>query len=90
MSHFDAIELLTRYETPLIKDMEPGDDVLEWVAALVGSEGFQDRVTDYCAAHADKFAILLTKGGPSSADLDAVEEYGALFSCHAARSRDTD
>lgn len=73
MSHFDAIELLTRYETPLIKDMEKDDDVLEWVAAFVGSEGFQDRVTDYCATHADKFAILLTKGGPSSADLDAIE-----------------
>lgn len=82
-SHFDAIELLTRYETPLIKDMEPSDDVLEWVAAFVGSDAFQDQISDYCAGNADKFAILLTKGGPSAADLDAVE--GCVSVCLSAR-----
>lgn len=70
---FDAIDLLTRYETPLLKDMDKDDDVLEWVSAFVGSEFFQDSVDAFCEAHADKFTILLTKGGPRAADLDAVE-----------------
>ncbi|KAJ0403662.1 hypothetical protein ATCC90586_005598 [Pythium insidiosum] len=72
-TQFDAIDLLTRYETPLLKDMEKDDDVLEWVAAFIGSESFQEVVDGYCEAHGDKFKILLTKGGPSAADLDAVE-----------------
>ncbi|ETI50951.1 hypothetical protein F441_05595 [Phytophthora nicotianae CJ01A1] len=73
MANFDAIDLLLRYETPLVKDMEPDDDVLEWVAAYVGSEGFQEAIDNFCGAHASHFSILLTKGGPSAADLDKVE-----------------
>ncbi|KAG2527758.1 hypothetical protein JM16_003165 [Phytophthora kernoviae] len=34
MASFDAIDLLLRYETPLVKDMEADDDVLEWEIAL--------------------------------------------------------
>ncbi|RLN51905.1 hypothetical protein BBJ28_00002195 [Nothophytophthora sp. Chile5] len=74
MANFDAIDLLMRYETPLVKDMEPDDDVLEWVAAFVGSEGFQDAINEFCGQHAGSFAILLTKGGPSAADLDALHD----------------
>ncbi|CAI5704027.1 unnamed protein product [Peronospora effusa] len=73
MANFDAIDLLLRYETPLVKDMEPDDDVLEWVAAYVGSESFQESIDDFCNAHASHFSILLTKGGPCAADLDKVE-----------------
>ena len=73
MAMFDAIDLLLRYETPLVKDMEPGDDVLEWVAAYVGSEDFQEAIDNFCGAHASHFSILLTKGGPCAADLDKVE-----------------
>ncbi|KAG7385081.1 hypothetical protein PHYPSEUDO_001933 [Phytophthora pseudosyringae] len=73
MAGFDAIDLLLRYETPLVKDMEPDDDVLEWVAAFVGSEDFQEAINNFCGAHASHFAILLTKGGPSAADLDKAE-----------------
>jgi hypothetical protein len=73
MASFDAIDLLLRYETPLVKDMDPDDDVLEWVAAFVGSETFQDAINDFCGANAGHFSILLTKGGPSAADLDQVE-----------------
>ncbi|KAG6962135.1 hypothetical protein JG688_00008756 [Phytophthora aleatoria] len=73
MANFDAIDLLLRYETPLVKDMEPDDDVLEWVAAYVGSEGFQEAIDNFCGSHASHFSILLTKGGPSAADLDKVE-----------------
>ncbi|CAI5732021.1 unnamed protein product [Peronospora destructor] len=73
MAKFDAIDLLLRYETPLVKDMESDDDVLEWVAAYVGSEGFQEAINSFCNAHASHFSILLTKGGPSAADLDKVE-----------------
>ncbi|TMW60207.1 hypothetical protein Poli38472_000249 [Pythium oligandrum] len=71
---FDAIDLLTRYETPLLKDMEKEDDVLDWVAAYIGSESFQDGVDAFCEEHGEKFKILMTKGGPRSEDLDAVEE----------------
>ncbi|KAG1695739.1 hypothetical protein DVH05_019478 [Phytophthora capsici] len=73
MANFDAIDLLLRYETPLVKDMEPDDDVLEWVAAYVGSEDFQENINNFCGANASHFSILLTKGGPSAADLDKVE-----------------
>ncbi|POM58150.1 Hypothetical protein PHPALM_37247 [Phytophthora palmivora] len=73
MASFDAIDLLLRYETPLVKDMEADDDVLEWVAAYVGSEDFQEAINNFCGAHASHFSILLTKGGPSAADLDQVE-----------------
>ncbi|KAL3669518.1 hypothetical protein V7S43_004906 [Phytophthora oleae] len=73
MANFDAIDLLLRYETPLVKDMEPDDDVLEWVAAHVGSESFQESINNFCGANASHFSILLTKGGPSAADLDKVE-----------------
>ncbi|CAI5725063.1 unnamed protein product [Hyaloperonospora brassicae] len=73
MAVFDAIDLLLRYETPLVKDMEPEDDVLEWVAAYVGSDGFQEAIDAFCGAHASHFAILLTKGGPCAAALDEVE-----------------
>lgn len=72
-AQFDAIELLLRYETPLIKDMENGDDVLEWVSAYVGSEQFQDAVDDFCEQHVDKFKILVTRGGPKADQLDAIE-----------------
>ncbi|CEG36920.1 ADP-ribosylation factor-like 2-binding protein, domain [Plasmopara halstedii] len=74
MASFDAIDLLLRYETPLVKDMEPEDDVLEWVAAYVGSESFQESINNFCSTHASHFSILLTKGGPSAADLDKVEQ----------------
>ncbi|EGZ27268.1 hypothetical protein PHYSODRAFT_353395 [Phytophthora sojae] len=73
MASFDAIDLLLRYETPLVKDMEPSDDVLEWVAAYVGGDDFQEAINNFCAAHVSHFGILLTKGGPSAADLDQVE-----------------
>lgn len=73
-AHFDAIELLTRYETPLIKDMEKDDDVLEWVAAYVGSESFQDTVDAFCEDHGEKFKLLMAKGGPSAEQLAQVEE----------------
>ncbi|KAF4323083.1 hypothetical protein BBO99_00003507 [Phytophthora kernoviae] len=73
MASFDAIDLLLRYETPLVKDMEADDDVLEWVAAYVGSEAFQETIDGFCGAHASYFSILLTKGGPSAVDLDKVE-----------------
>ncbi|TDH69244.1 hypothetical protein CCR75_007180 [Bremia lactucae] len=73
MSNFDAIDLLLRYETPLVKDMEPDDDVLEWVAAYVGGEEFQEAINKFCGLHVNHFSILLTKGGPSAADLDKVE-----------------
>lgn len=72
-AQFDAIELLLRYETPLIKDMERGDDVLEWVSAYVGSEQFQNAVDDFCEQHVDTFKILVTRGGPKADQLDAVE-----------------
>lgn len=72
-SHFDAIELLSRYETPLIKDMEKDDDVLEWVAAFVGSEVFQDAVDAFCEEHGDKFKMLVARGGPSAEQLVQVE-----------------
>lgn len=64
MASFDAIDLLLRYETPLVKDMEPSDDVLEWVAAYVGGDDFQEAINNFCAAHVSHFGILLTKGGP--------------------------
>lgn len=73
MAHFDAIELLSRYETPLIKDMEKDDDVLEWVAAFVGSESFQDSVDAFCEEHGDKFKVLMTHGGPTAEQLAQVE-----------------
>ncbi|KAI9907627.1 hypothetical protein PsorP6_004795 [Peronosclerospora sorghi] len=73
MVHFDAIDLLLRYETPLVKDMEPEDDVLEWVAAYVGSDDFQEAINTFCSGHASLFSILLTKGGPTAADLDKVD-----------------
>lgn len=72
-SPFDAIELLSRYETPLIKDMEPDDDVLEWVAAFVGSETFRGAVDAFCEDHGDKFALLMARGGPSAEQLAAVD-----------------
>jgi hypothetical protein len=100
-TQFDAIDLLTRYETPLLKDMDKDDDVLEWVAAFVGSDSFQDAVNGFCEQHADVFKILLTKGGPCAEDLDAIEGCVSLphdFICvetnvphvhspHAARGR---
>lgn len=73
MASFDAIDLLLRYETPLVKDMEPEDDVLEWVAAYVGSENFHEAINKFCSTHTSHFSILLTKGGHSAADLDKVE-----------------
>lgn len=73
MTQLDAIELLSRYETPLVKDMEQDDDVLEWVAAFVGSETFQDAVDTFCEEHASKFEALKGSNGPSEADLSANE-----------------
>lgn len=58
MKQFDAIELINRYELPRLRDMEEGDDVLEWVASYVGSEAFQNRVENFCENHADKFVLL--------------------------------
>ncbi|DAZ97364.1 TPA: hypothetical protein N0F65_003387 [Lagenidium giganteum] len=66
MTQLDAIELLSRYETPLIKDMEKDDDVLEWVAAFVGSDRFQDAIDAFCEEHAEQFKVLNAKGGPSA------------------------
>ncbi|GMF16059.1 unnamed protein product [Phytophthora lilii] len=83
MASFDAIDLLLRYETPLVKDMEPDDDVLEWVAAYVGSDDFQEAINAFCGAHAGHFSILLTKGGPSAADLDKVEPCAFIDTANA-------
>uniref|UniRef100_K3WAC0 Cilia- and flagella-associated protein 36 n=1 Tax=Globisporangium ultimum (strain ATCC 200006 / CBS 805.95 / DAOM BR144) TaxID=431595 RepID=K3WAC0_GLOUD len=72
-THFDAIELLSRYETPLIKDMEADDDVLEWVAAFIGSDTFRTAVDAFCDAHGEKFTLLMAKGGPTPEQLAQVE-----------------
>lgn len=74
MAHqFDAIELMSRYETPLLKDMEAGDDVLEWVSAFVGSEAFQGAVNAFCDAHGAQFQLLMVRGGPSAEQLAEVD-----------------
>lgn len=70
---FDAIELLSRYETPLLKDMEAGDDVLEWVAAFVGSDAFRSAVDEFCDAHGAQFALLVARGGATAEQLAEVD-----------------
>nr|CCA18840.1 conserved hypothetical protein [Albugo laibachii Nc14] len=73
MKQFDAIELINRYQLPSLRDMEEGDDVLEWVASYVGSEAFQNRIENFCDNHADKF-LFLRVTQCSEEDLSSMEK----------------
>ena len=52
----NATDALHLFQRPGLDDLDDSDDVIDWVAAYVGSDEFNDAVTQFCEENAAAFA----------------------------------